>query len=57
MARRRWIVRLGASGLGVRGVLRVVETDAEIVVDAVGAMDAIGIVDRVRRCPSARRAR
>jgi hypothetical protein len=54
MARRRWIVRLGRIGRGVRAGAKDVRTVAakavEMDVDGVGAMVATGIVDRVRRC-------
>jgi len=54
MARRRWIERLGASGLVVRVARRAVAKVALMAVgkgvDAVGAMGGIGIGDRVRRC-------
>jgi hypothetical protein len=57
MARRRWIERLGASGLGVKGVRKDVAKAAEIAADAVGGMGGIGIVDRARRCQLERKRR
>ena len=60
MARRvAEIVRLGASGLVVRGVAKVAVRAAATVVDVVGAMGAIGIVGavRLRRRIAVRRAR